>query len=635
MELAYGWAGRMLLVDLSRQKVVVKDFYEWRQLAYSYIGGRGINSRLIYDLVDPKIDPLSPENVLIFGVGPLVGTMAPACSRFTVSAKSPLTYTLGDTNAGGHFAAELKFAGYDHIIFTGRSDKPVYLWIDDGDVELRDASKTWGKDTWETQDEIREEVGDPDVKIACIGPAGERLVRFACIIHGSKRAGGRTGMGCVMGSKRLKAVAVRGSRGVQIAKPDEFENAVNQALEKLYSTPHYHYFSKFGTRLLVRSAAEGGWLTTRNAQTGYFEGAEKLFEEVFERQYRVGSVACFNCPIHCGSTYEVSEGPYKGTHGEGPEFNVIFEFGPNLGVDYYPAILKANELVNRYGLDADGTGCNIAFVMELLERRVLNEEEVGLPLKWGNYEAVLKMIEMIATRKGFGDVLAEGMKKAAEKIGRGAEKYARVVKGMEVNNELRGRKGYALAYAVATRGPDHLRGAPNVEYFGKFYPPEVGEKLFGTANVLNPRSYDGKPQAVVWTEHVCAIADAVGMCKFATAWNSLDFLMPRDIAKILSSATGWDVSEEELLKIGERIVNLERCINVRDGYSRKDDTLPERQLKEPCPSGPAKGEVVSLSPMLDEYYKLRGWDLKTGIPTEEKLKSLGLDRMDTVKFRLD
>jgi len=629
--MSFGWAGKMLLVDLSNKKFFVKPFQEYKELALSFLGGRGINSAIQYAMIPTAVDPFGPENLLIVGVGPLVATGCPAASRWNVSGKSPITYTLGDSNAGGFFGAELKKAGYDCIIIRGIAEKPGYLLIRDNNVEIRDAQPFWGLDTFSTQNQIACDLGDQDVKIACIGPAGENLVRFASIVHGKKRSASRTGMGAIMGSKNLKALVVRGTGKVEVADPDRFYRRVRDATRKLMETPLVDIFARYGTTMLVRFAAEGGWLTTRNAKTGYFEGAEKLFEDVFEKNYKIGKYACSNCPIACGNVYKLEDASLGTVEWEGPEYNFIMEFGPNLGVDHFPAILKANEVLSKLGLDADGTGCNIAFAMELFERGIISEAEIGFKLKWGDYEAALKLVEMIATRKGFGDILAEGMYLAARKIGKGAEESARVVKRMEVNNELRGRKGYALAYAVSTRGPDHLRGAPNIEYFSKIYPPEIGEKMFGTSEVLKPRTYEGKAKAVVWTEHICALSDALGMCKFATAWNALDFLGVEDMAELLSPCIGREVTADHLMLIGERIVNLERLINVRDGYTRKDDTLPPRQLKEPCPSGPAKGEVVNLEPMLDEYYTIRGWDVQTGIPTKQKIQSLGLSEL-TIKL---
>jgi len=627
--LNYGWSGTILNVDLSRRKIVKEPLK--KELALNYLGGRGMNSKILFDRVKSKINPFGPKNFLIFGVGPANGTLAPGSNRFTVTAISPQSGTLGDANSGGFFGAFLKFAGYDAIAITGRAKKPVYLWIDDSVVEIREAKHLWGKTTWETDEIIKEEVGNPEVGLACIGPAGENLVNYACVIAERSRAAGRCGIGAVMGSKKLKAIAVSGTGGVKIAHPDLLMKVVRENYEVLLmDESYYKAFSVEGSPSLIEMYNLMGALPTRNFQTGVFEKAEDLSGKRFVKNYVVQSKACFGCFLHCSHWYEIREGKYAGAKGEGLEYEAICGFGSRCGNSDLASTIVANELCNKYGLDAISTSGSIAFALECFERGLITTDDTGgVKLEWGNPDQIIDLVTKIANREGFGDFLAYGVKIMAEKIGDEAKKFAPHVKGVEIiNADPRGPKAWALGYAVATRGADHLRAFPIGEFH---FSADIAEEMFGTRDAVDLRKFKGKGKMVAWHENIRAVMDSLEICVYNAARTTVSreilekgFFFPKALAKLIFAITGIKFDEADVLRTGERIVNLERVLNVKSGYSRKDDTLPLRFLKEPMPSGPLEGETVNLDPMLNEYYKARGWNVKTGIPTRKKLEKLGL-----------
>jgi aldehyde:ferredoxin oxidoreductase len=614
-----GYSGTVLRVDLKTKEIVKKSIDP--QLIKSFIGGRGINSWLLYQNVLPKEIPFHPQNPLIFGVGPLTGTMLPAASRFTVTARSPLTYGQGDANAGGHFGPELKFSGHDHIIFTGKSESPVYLFIENDRVELRDARHLLGKNTWETQHLIREELSDEDIQIACIGPAGEKVVRVSCIIHGMKRAAAK-GMGPIMGSKNLKAVAVRGTQGVKVARPEEFFSICSEILKSyqrkdltLYGTP---------VSLLYELKTGASW-ATKNLQTSTFPGLSNITPDKFNQDYLHRLKACFGCSICCGRTYRVKEGEFQGLYGEGPELAACWAWGTQPQVDNITAVLKSDVLSNQMGVDCIETGDTIAFAMECYQRGLLSKEETGgLELTWGNHKVVHTLIEKIATREGIGEILGEGMRIAAEKIGRGAAYYARQIKGHSFPAEMRGKHGSVLGYLTSTRGADHLRGIA----VDDLMPVKYIKEHFGE-EALRGDGVKGKGKATKWVQDMTTIPDLFGVCKiFYILSAAYSEFTPDDFARIYSAATGIGLSGEELLKASERVYNLEQAFNVRvGGFSRKDDVLPDRLFEEEVDEGPAKGKILKKSQieeLLDEYYDARGWDRATTAPTRKTLESLGL-----------
>ena len=617
----YGWAGTILRVDLSRDKIEKQPFPE--ELRAKFIGGRGVNDKILFDEVKAKTDAFDPENRIVFGTGPLTGTIAAGAGRFNVTSKSPLGF-LGDGNCGGHWAPELKFAGYDHIVIYGKSEKPVYLNISDDDVELRDAKHLWGLDTWQTQKTIREELKDEEVQVACIGQAGENLVRIANVRTGLKHAAGRTGTGAVLGSKHMKAIAVTGSKGIKIANPEKFFESAKEARARLDDwryifgalSPQGGTYGQLWFRHNNASMA-----ATKHQQTGYFEEAEKLDPKYFFEKYVTKMHGCFACPWCCTPVFRITDGPYKGMIGEGPEYEHFASFGSAPYVTDLQTVLKAAQLSDQLGFDCDSGGRIISFAMELYEKGIITEKDVGFPLKWGDCKAVLKLVEMIAKREGFGNILAEGEVKAAQKIGRGAEKYALTVKNLEQHEPLRSIVGHALSQSTSTRGPDHLRGAYHAE---RDMSPEDATKYN-----LNPDplSYDNKAAGVIFYESAAEVADMVQTCKFQSPWLSMHFLDLDLWADLFSSATGMKITGPELLKAGERAYNVERAFIAREGARRKNDYPPWREFEEPYPSGPFKGAMLNREKydiMLDEYYTLHGWDVKTGIPSKKKLKELGL-----------
>lgn len=618
----YGYAGRVLRVNLTRGAVSIEPLDG--ESARLYIGGRGLNVKRLVDELRPEVDPLSPENILIFGVGPLNGTAFPGAARFNVTAKSPQTGILGDSNAGGFFGPELKYAGFDQVIIEGRAEQPVYLLIHNGSAELRPARHLWGLDVWETQAAIIRELGDDRVQVASCGPAAENGVRFAGVFANLVRAAARTGMGTVMASKNLKALAVRGTLPVRVADPDAFRSFLTRFDAILRQHPEYAPRVRLGTTRLVNALNELGCLSTRHYQTGRFKHAQAVSGERLADTIKIKSRACHSCIIPCSRYFAVKEGPFAGLKSEGPEFEGLAGFSSRVGVGDLAAALKGVDLCNRLGMDVIGTSEAISFAMELYQRGIISREEAdGLDLSWGNVDTVLTLTRKIAYREGFGDVLADGVRAAAEKIGRGSERYAMHIKGLEFfQADPRGIKAYALGLAVASRGGDHLRSEPSFEFTGD---AAEGLRRFGVAESAFRLEYKGKGRVVKHFEELAALSDALNACKNTIV--NMEVLPFAEAATVLRAVTGMDWSEDEVQKACERTVNLERAFIVGLGVRRRDDTLPRRFLEEPLPddSGPSAGSVVELEPMLDEYYEQRGWDIATGIPTRQKLGELGLD----------
>ncbi len=519
--------------------------------------------------------------------------------------KSPLTGTIACSNSGGHFGAELKFAGFDLIVIEGKSKEPVYLYIEDGKVEIRDAKHLWGKTTHEATDQILSET-DMDARVACIGPAGEKLVRFACIINDKHRAAGRSGVGAVMGSKNLKAVAVKGSGSVQVADKEAFRKATLDGFQKVKANPvSSQGLHAYGTAILINIINQSGILPTRNFQEGVFEGAEKISGEAIAEQILVRNRACFACPIACGRVVRVTN-PKYGCFSEGPEYESDWALGACCGVDNIDAIGKANYFCDILGIDPISAGVTIACGMELFERGIVSKEEVGRSLNFGDPDVMVEMVKAIGYREGFGDTLAEGSYRVAERYGH--PEYSMSVKKQEFPAyDARGAQGMGLEYATSNRGACHVRG-----YM-------ISPEILGSPQKLDPFETEEKAGWTKTFQDLTAVVDSSGICLF----NTFAFGAP-EILEYLKAATGVKMTLEELMKAGERIWNLERLFNLKAGISGKEDRLPDRLLKDPMPSGPAKGLVVKLEKMLPEYYELRGWD-KEGVPTKEKLRELGLE----------
>ena len=605
----FGYAGKILTVNLDTGKTQTQPLN--MDVARKYIGGIGLGMHLWLENTKKGVDPLSPENALVLALGPISGTMFPTAGNgHAFISKSPETNLLGEAVSHGTFGAELKRAGYDAIILKGKAEKPVYLWIDDDSVQLLDAAHLKGKSPSETEDAIKDEIGDYYVRVAAIGLAGEKLSRIACIINEKTRAAGRTGLGAVMGSKKLKAIAVRGTRDITVAKPDEFMELVKDFHERMKG-PATRKYRTLGTveNVLINNTLY--CMPTRNYTNAHFEDAEQVSGEAINENYVAKIIACNSCPMRCEHETVIREGPYKGTMAR-MEYESLWALGPYCGVNRLDAIIKAAELCNYYGMDAQSVGVTVGFAMDCHEKGILSHEDLGgIDAHFGNAEALVQLVEKIGKREGIGNVLADGVKAAAAKIGKNSERLAQHIKGLEVTGyDLRCLKTTALSFAVSFRGADHTRSsAYTVDMKGK---------------VDRFKAERGRGKLVKDLEDIYSLLDSFIVCKNAkgTFYKEL-----ADLAKLYGLVTGVEVSPEELGTTAERINTLARLINVREGLSRKGDSLPWKVMNEPIPDdGPAKGAVVTqdeLDLMLDDYYNVRGWTLE-GVPKIEKLKALGL-----------
>lgn len=613
--------GRTLVVDLTRKKVYPKQIRT--EIIRLFLGGRGLGSFLLYRLLPQQINPLSPDNILIFCTGPLTGTPAPAGSRFAITAKSPETGILGGGNCGGFWGPMLRFSGFDVLIVKGRSDRPVYLWIHESKPEIRDATNLWGMDAVETQESLKKIHQRSEV--LCIGQAGENLVRFACIRTGLKNACGRTGMGAVMGSKNLKAVATSGTEKVEVASPAKLLKESKAHLRKIRERKVIQVMSKYGTPFLINILNNLGTLGTRNFQLNFFEHADDISGEELVSTYSSKKVSCFGCPVHCRHRYEL-----EGEVAEGPEFATLGCLGAKCGVGDMKTLLKANTLCNRYGLDTITTGSLIAWVMECWEKKLLTKFNTELELNWGNSEAVLALIQKIALREGLGNVLAEGGRRASEILGKGCEQYLVHVKGLPVEAvDVRWNMGFALGLVTASRGGDHLRSRPTLENLG--LPHDVLKRVCGGYVSPDPLSCEGKPLMVKWAEELYAVTDSLGICRFVSLWNSPNLLNYDDFARLITLVMNINTSAAELRAVGERIVNLERLYNIRVGVSEKDDALPPRFYESPSTGRKCALTKSKLKSMLSEYYKIRGWT-KRGVPNHTKMMELQIHRLSTISI---
>ncbi len=606
------YAKRILNVDLSTGKTSITPLSE--EVAKKYIGGIGLGMRLFLDNSKPGVDPFSSETPIIFATGPLSATMAASAGNsYAVVSKSPLTEGIAESKSHGFFGAELKRAGYDAVIFTGKSEKLVYAWIDDDSIQLIDAQHLKDKSPYETETAIREDLGDFYIRVSAIGEAGEKLVRTACIINDEFRAIGRTGMGAVMGSKNLKAVAVRGTHDVNVADLEGFAEFVKMIHERMKG-PATRKYRTLGTpeNVLVLNALAA--LPTRNFTQATFEGAEKVSGEYLNERYIKKIVGCATCGMRCDHIGVVPEGPYKGTTSR-VEFECLWALGPNCGVDRLDAIIEAIYQCDHYGIDGISAGVIVGFAMDCYENGILTKKDTdGLDLRFGNAEALVETVKMIGSRKGWlGDVLAEGTMRAAEKMGKGAMKYANHIKGLELPGyDIRGLKTAALGFAVSFRGACHLRAGA--------YDPDVKGK------VDRFKIEKGRGKIVMAGEDEYNVIDSLILCKFS---RGVFYDKLQDMARYYTLATGIKITPEELMQAGERINNLARVLNIREGKgTREYDQLPPKIMTVPIPDeGIAKGAVVNQKEFdigLDDYYEVRGWT-KEGIPTVEKLKELGLD----------
>jgi aldehyde:ferredoxin oxidoreductase len=634
------YTGKTLWVDLTNQKAEIKKTDP--NLAIMYLGGAGFGIKLLYDLVKPGTDPLGPENVLIFAPGPLSGTSSPCSSRLTITGRSPQTGAVGMSTSGGEFPASMKQAGFDAIVLQGKSEKPVYLQIFDENIRFRSAEKLWGMNTVDTQMFIKEDLGDLNYRIACIGQPGEKLSLMAAIIN-ERRASARKGLGAVMGSKNLKAVAVLGKKDLAIAYPDRYKSARSDLLKRFKNSKTlYKGLAKYGTSDAVDVTVELGIFPTKNfTATGIFGpiediGYERQAEDIVRRN------PCYNCPVGCSQVRIARTGDYAGTLTEGPEFEASFALAGATGVSDLSALYLADRLCDDYGLDNMSVGNSIAFAMELYERQILTSNEVdGLDLRFGNHHAMITMIHHMAMRIGFGDILADGAVAAAKRIGRDTEQYAMHVKKLELPGyDVRGAKAHGLNYMTSYTGADHNRGYSAQDIFAGTIP-----------NRVNRLELDGKADLCKWNQVLeTVLCDCSTFCSFLFS-NADSFFNPIEeegttdeltqiriatITELLSSATGIEFTPLEIIRIGERVNVLARCFNIREGFIRKDDYLPKRLAEEGIPGGPSKGARTSKEDqdrLLDEYYAAFGYDSQ-GIPSLERLNDLGLSDVGKEFIRL-
>ncbi|MGQ9719419.1 MAG: aldehyde ferredoxin oxidoreductase family protein [Nitrososphaerales archaeon] len=607
-----GYKDRIIRVNLTKPRVSIETLKEEHKR--KFLGGSGLAAKTLYDELDPKTDPLSPENKLVFMTGPLTGTLAPGFGRFVIASRSPLTGIWGEAGSAGYWGPELKFAGYDGMILEGRAEEPCYLWINDEDVELKDAKHLWGRDTVETEAIVRSELRESKSRILTIGQAGERLAKIACIVTDGGVAG-RCGLGAVTGSKNLKAIAVRGTGRVEVEDEARFHDLVREIHSIINNDPRAKSLKSYGSAGSMEGNEAVGDVPIKNWMVGSWpDGARKLSGQQMARTILKRPVTCFACPIACKREVEIKSGPYAGVKGKGPEYETMASFGTMLLIDDIEVVAKANDLCTRYGIDTISCGSAIAFTYECYEKGLLTKEDVGgLDLSWGNHDSLLRMIEMIGQREGIGSVLGDGVKTASEKIGKDASKFAMHVKGLEMPmHDPRAYRSLALGYATSNRGACHLQATSHWVERGMLF-PELGIKE-------RPDRFtsEGKAKMVIDMQNFMAIVDSLIICKFALSCGyTLTHLLG-----LIESVIGYSISIDEFRMMGERIFNLKRLFNNRLGVSRKDDRLPER-INKPSPEEGTKHSSPDLGLMLDEYYRLRAWD-EEGRPKAEKIGELEL-----------
>ncbi|MBD3182564.1 aldehyde ferredoxin oxidoreductase [Candidatus Poribacteria bacterium] len=619
-----GYNGKILRVDLTEEKTWIEEPGE--EIYRTYLGGAGLAAYYIIKELPKGVDPLSPDNMLVLACSVITGTPVPGASRFTAAAKSPLTGAYGEAEAGGWWGPELKWAGFDAIIIKGKASKPVYLWIKDGEVEIRDAGKIWGMETGDSQDAIKEELDEEKVRILQIGPGGEKMVRYACLINELKHANGRTGMGAVMGSKNLKAIAVRGTNKIEMDDKESAREVIRWLRENYtWQTGDMH---DMGTARLTPSLSENGILPTRNFREGAFEKAYDISGEKMKDTILVKRGTCYACSVACKREVEVNEGPYTVNRKYGgPEYETVASLGSLCGIGDLAAVSKGNELCNRYTLDTISTGVSIAFAMECYENGLLTKEDTGgIDLRFGNADAMVKMVEMIGKREGLGNLLAEGVRIAAQKIGNGAEKYAVHVKGEEVPmHEPRGKRSLVLAYSLSPTGADHMEAPHDVVY--EMFNSEGQHPLAPMGLVEPVDTMEMGPQKVrafYYAKQLFDFYNCIGMCDFVGV--PIGPLAINQVVKHIEAVTGWNTSLWELLKAGERSNVMMRIFNFREGLTKEDDKLPDR-LHQELESGALEGERIEedkFEEMKKTYYRMAGWD-DDGYPTEAKLEELGLE----------
>ena len=616
-----GITGKILRVDLSAEKVRVEE----NIYAERWIAGRALSSWILLNEMDPTTKWSDPENYLIFGAGALVGTIAPASCRTNIDTINVFNNGKGSSNVGGHFSPEMKFAGFDQIIIKGKAEKPAYLYISDGNAEIRDASHLWGKSTYETEDILKKELRDNKIEIASIGPAGENLVHGSAIIIDCGRAAGGSGVGCIMGDKKLKAVVVRGHNSVKVAHPEEFLQRAYEAYQKIITRPTAKIFRKKTLAGMVyndsqqfddlwemmhsiKNSQDVHWSREQRSRIMGKEGVGKFFKKI---------QACYACPVGCQPYSEINEGKFKGSKGLGYWINSVMWSG-KMDVTDPEASLRYHLRANQLGLDGDDSSVVMSWAFEAYEKGLLTKEDTdGLDLTWGNFDAMLELQEKIACRDGFGDFLADGVVAAAKKLGKGSEKFAINQKGQDTLDPYRVCKGWSLACATSPIAGRHMRGSINIPI------------AFGPKGVkFNPYSYKDQPPIVFWELRAKEIEDIIGICVYVGTWSGVYALEPSDYVELTNLALGINLTEEDFMLLGQKSYNLEKAFNtIHVGFKREDDLPHRRFFEDPILSGPHKGETLNkekYNSMLDAFYELHGWDKETSWQTRKTLESLGL-----------
>jgi aldehyde:ferredoxin oxidoreductase len=601
---------KLAIVDLSKKKVTVKQTPD--SLKKFFLGGRGLNSYYLYKMIKPGTDPFSPDNILVFGTGFLTGTLVPNSSRFNVSAKSPETGILGDSNCGGYFAAELRYAGFDRIIIQGKSKKPCFLYVSDRNIDIMDAKDYWGMDTTEVQQTLRRDLGH--VEAAVCGVAGENLVRFACVRTGVKNAAGRCGLGAVMGSKNLKAVAARGTMGIEIAHPEEMLETVEQLKEYIMKSKITSILGTVGTPLLYEVSNTLGAIRTKNSQLNAW--SDSLNAEVIET-YVDKMISCSSCIVHCRHRNKLG--------GEGPEYTAIGLLGANLGIENTANVIELNNICNELGLDISSSGTILAWAFELYEKGIITKKLTEEKLSFGDFELAKKLLNKISRREGFGNILAESTRNV-KRFGEKSRDYLIAVKGLPQSDphDCRYIKAFALGIATSSRGADHLRSRPTLEIFLNL-PIEVKEKIYGKGVNNDPTSYEAKEKTVFFSDNIFAAIDSLGICKFIChGFNSPHFVDYTWMKKLIHCASDWKFNEKDIQDVGKRIIDIERMFNNREGIRRVHDNLPKRYFDDPMPLKISKGHHVDrkeFDDLLSRYYKLRGWT-NDGLVKQDRIKEL-------------
>ena len=600
------------VIDLSRGKIEIVQTPD--ELVSSYLGGRGLNMAYLRHYLQQtghpeQVDPLGPQNPMIVGAGMITGTIVPNAARFNVSARSPESLILGDSNCGGFFAAAMRKAGFDRLVILGCAAVPSYILLDNGTIKIEPARDLWGTDIVTAQEQIKARHGAGSIA-AVIGPAGENLVRMAAVMTGKKNTAGRGGMGAVMGSKKLKAIVARGGRRIAVAHKEALRAVRLKQQSRLKESKIVQILGQVGTPLLYEVSNRLGAIRTRNSQDNHFE--DTLNAEEIEK-YSDKMLACTSCVVHCRHRNTLG--------GEGPEYSTIGLLGANLGIAPTEQVIQLNNLVNDLGLDASSTGTIIAWAMELYQRGLIDERLTDGPLVWGDFDRVYTLIEDIAHRRGFGDVLAESSQ-ALHHFPAAAQDYLMAVKGLPQSDphDVRYFKGFALGIAVASRGADHLRNRPTLEVFD--LPAGLREKIYGRANHPDPTSYLDKGLIVAWSDDIFAVSDCLGVCRFVTqGFNSPNLFGYEQLCEQIEAATGMAISPKTLREVGRRVIETERMINADFGLGRKDDTLPKRYFDEPMPTRRTRGHKIDrqqFEVMLDDYYQERGWDQQGRVPQERQ-----------------